>query len=135
MVSTDMVKDLASVSLKSPVRIFVNSNTDVAPFLRQEFIRIRPNREGDREALVSALLTRTFQDHVMLFTQTKKQAHRMHILLGLMGLKVGELHGDLSQTQRLEALRFSAARMGVLPLESAEFVIGLILRPTNQVSA
>ncbi|GCC31793.1 hypothetical protein chiPu_0010254 [Chiloscyllium punctatum] len=102
---TDEVKDLASVSLKNPVRIFVNSNTDVAPFLRQEFIRIRPNREGDREAVISALLTRTFQDHVMLFTQTKKQAHRMHILLGLMGLKVGELHGDLSQTQRLEALR------------------------------
>ncbi|XP_069507294.1 probable ATP-dependent RNA helicase DDX27 [Ambystoma mexicanum] len=102
---TDEVKDLASVSLKNPVRIFVNSNTDVAPFLRQEFIRIRPNREGDREAVVSALLTRTFPDHVMLFTQTKKQAHRMHILLGLMGLKVGELHGNLSQTQRLESLR------------------------------
>ncbi|NXX96554.1 DDX27 helicase, partial [Centropus bengalensis] len=102
---TEEVKDLASVSLKNPVRIFVNSNTDVAPFLRQEFIRIRPNREGDREAIVSALLTRTFLDHVMLFTQTKKQAHRMHILLGLMGLRVGELHGNLSQAQRLEALR------------------------------
>ncbi|XP_012510161.1 PREDICTED: probable ATP-dependent RNA helicase DDX27 [Propithecus coquereli] len=102
---TDEVKDLASVSLKNPIRIFVNSNTDVAPFLRQEFVRIRPNREGDREAIVAALLTRTFTDHVMLFTQTKKQAHRMHILLGLMGLQVGELHGNLSQTQRLEALR------------------------------
>ncbi|NXS53097.1 DDX27 helicase, partial [Brachypteracias leptosomus] len=102
---SEEVKDLASVSLKNPMRIFVNSNTDVAPFLRQEFIRIRPNREGDREAIVSALLTRTFPDHVMLFTQTKKQAHRMHILLGLMGLRVGELHGNLSQAQRLEALR------------------------------
>ncbi|XP_027549617.1 probable ATP-dependent RNA helicase DDX27 isoform X1 [Neopelma chrysocephalum] len=102
---TEEVKDLASVSLKNPVRIFVNSNTDVAPFLRQEFIRIRPNREGDREAIVTALLTRTFRDHVMLFTQTKKQAHRMHILLGLMGLRVGELHGNLSQAQRLESLR------------------------------
>ncbi|XP_016040946.2 probable ATP-dependent RNA helicase DDX27 [Erinaceus europaeus] len=102
---TDEVKDLASVSLKNPVRIFVNSNTDVAPFLRQEFVRIRPNREGDREAIVAALLTRTFTDHVMLFTQTKKQAHHMHILLGLMGLQVGELHGNLSQTQQLEALR------------------------------
>ncbi|KAG7226644.1 hypothetical protein INR49_001814, partial [Caranx melampygus] len=102
---TDEVKDLAAVSLKQPVRIFVNSNTDVAPFLRQEFVRIRPNREGDREAVVAALLTRTFQDHVMLFTQTRKQAHRLHILLGLMGLKVGELHGELSQSQRLENLR------------------------------
>ncbi|XP_053101779.1 probable ATP-dependent RNA helicase DDX27 [Hemicordylus capensis] len=102
---TDEVKDLASVSLKNPVRIFVNSNTDVAPFLRQEFVRIRPNREGDREAIVAALLARTFPDHVMLFTQTKKQAHRLHILLGLMGLSVGELHGNLSQAQRLEALR------------------------------
>ncbi|XP_039198374.1 probable ATP-dependent RNA helicase DDX27 [Crotalus tigris] len=102
---TDEVKDLASVSLKNPVRIFVNSNTEVAPFLRQEFVRIRPSREGDREAIVAALLTRTFPDHVMLFIQTKKQAHRLHILLGLMGLRVGELHGNLSQAQRLEALR------------------------------
>ncbi|XP_058487049.1 probable ATP-dependent RNA helicase DDX27 isoform X1 [Solea solea] len=102
---TDEVKDLAAVSLKQPIRIFVNSNTDVAPFLRQEFVRIRPNREGDREAVVAALLTRTFQDHVMVFTQTRKQAHRLHILLGLMGLKVGELHGELSQNQRLENLR------------------------------
>lgn len=47
------VKDLASVSLKQPVRIFVNSNTDVAPYLRQEFVRIRPAREGDREAIVA----------------------------------------------------------------------------------
>ncbi|KAM5135258.1 putative ATP-dependent RNA helicase DDX27 [Mantella aurantiaca] len=102
---SEEVQDLAAVSLRNPVRVFVNSNTDVAPFLRQEFVRIRPNREGDREAIVCALLTRTFQDHVMLFTQTKKQAHRMHIVLGLMGLRVGELHGNLSQTQRLEALR------------------------------
>ncbi|KAM9800569.1 probable ATP-dependent RNA helicase DDX27 isoform X4 [Syngnathus typhle] len=102
---TEEVKDLAAVSLKQPVRIFVNSNTDVAPYLRQEFVRIRADREGDREAVVAALLTRTFQDRVMVFTQTRKQAHRLHILLGLMGLKAGELHGELSQNQRLENLR------------------------------
>ena len=49
--------------------------------------------------LFSALLKRTFHDHCMVFIQTKKQAHRMHILLGLLGIKVGELHGNLSQAQ------------------------------------
>ena len=49
---TEAVQDLAAVSLKQPVKIFVNENTDVALGLRQEFIRIRSNREGDREAIV-----------------------------------------------------------------------------------
>lgn len=34
-----------------------------------------------------------------MFIQTKKQAHRMHIVLGLLGVNVGELHGNLSQAQ------------------------------------
>ena len=40
-----------------------------------------------------------------MFVTTKKQAHRVHVLLGLLGAKVGELHGNLTQPQRLEALR------------------------------
>lgn len=58
------VKELAAVSLKQPVRIFVNSNTDVAPFLRQEFVRIRPHREGDREAVVAGNTEILFLHHI-----------------------------------------------------------------------
>ncbi|XP_001602245.2 probable ATP-dependent RNA helicase DDX27 isoform X1 [Nasonia vitripennis] len=102
---TEEVKDLAAVSLDKPVKVFVDSNQDVAFNLRQEFIRIRKEREGDREAILAALICRTFHDHTMVFVQTKKQAHRLHIVLGLLGVKVGELHGNLSQPQRLENLR------------------------------
>lgn len=51
---------------------------------------IRKEREGDREAILAALVCRTFHHHVMVFVQTKKQAHRLHILLGLLGLKVSK---------------------------------------------
>lgn len=50
---------------------------------------------------VAALLKRTFNTQCIVFMQTKRQAHRMHILLGLMGVNVGELHGNLSQLQVL----------------------------------
>ncbi|XP_064599408.1 probable ATP-dependent RNA helicase DDX27 [Liolophura sinensis] len=112
---TDEVKDLAAVSLNDPVKIFINENTDVAHSLRQEFVRIRPSREGDREAIVSALVCRTFRDHCIVFVQTKKQAHRLHIILGLLGVNVGELHGNLSQAQRLETLKkFKDSEIDVL---------------------
>jgi ATP-dependent RNA helicase DDX27 len=48
---------------------------------------------------ILALLARSFPDHVIVFIQTKKQAHRMHLVLGLLGINVGELHGNLSQAQ------------------------------------
>lgn len=102
---TDEVKDLVAVSLTKPVKIFVNNNQTVAFNLRQEFIRIREEREDDREPILAALICRTFHDHCMIFVQTKKAAHRLRILLGLLGLKAGELHGDLTQQQRLESLR------------------------------
>ncbi|KAL0438404.1 UNVERIFIED_CONTAM: DEAD-box ATP-dependent RNA helicase 28 [Sesamum latifolium] len=35
---------------------------------------------------------------------TKKAAHRLKILFGLAGFKAAELHGDLTQAQRLDAL-------------------------------
>ena len=57
---SEKVRDLVSVSLKNPVKIFISSNTDVAQGLEQQFVRIREGREGDREAIVAALLTRYF---------------------------------------------------------------------------
>ena len=47
------MNNLATVSLSNPVKIFVNDNKDVAFNLQQEFVRIRPHMEGDREAVVA----------------------------------------------------------------------------------
>ena len=49
-------------------------------------------------------LTRICNAALAVFFRSKKQTHRTTILLGLMGLNAGELHGNLTQLQRLEAL-------------------------------
>ena len=108
------VDELIKLSLKRPVRIQATdkSNTalssagvEVAPRLEQEFIRIRPGNEGvNREGMLLALLTRTFKSRVIVFFETKSLAHRLMIICGLCGIKCSELHGNLTQVQRLEAL-------------------------------
>ncbi|XP_015766933.1 PREDICTED: probable ATP-dependent RNA helicase DDX27 [Acropora digitifera] len=109
------VEELANLSLNQPVRLFVDNNTDVAYNLRQEFVRIRNNRENDRLAIVTALCSRSFDEHCLIFMQTKHSAHRLRIILGLLGLNVEELHGNLTQLQRLEALRkFKEGQVDIL---------------------
>ena len=98
------VKELISLSLKKPVRVSADPLYDVAQRLSQEFVRIRENREGDREAILVSLVTRSFRKQVIVFCPTKKLAHRLTIVLGLAGVDCGELHGDLTQQQRLDAL-------------------------------
>lgn len=51
------------------------------------------------------LITEVFQNKVIIFFRTKKQCHRMMIVLGLLGLKAAELHGDLAQTDRIKAFQ------------------------------
>ena len=69
------------------------------------FFRIRPAYEDKQEAVLTALLKRTFTDHVIVFIKTKAQCHRLHIILGLLGLRAAQLHGNMSQAQRLESLK------------------------------
>ena len=43
-------------------------------------MRVRQGKEEDREALLAALVCRTFRDHTMVFIQTKLQFHRLYIM-------------------------------------------------------
>jgi hypothetical protein len=102
---TARVEDLAKLSLRRPVRVEADPLHDMAGRLVQEFVRVRAGREADREALLLALLDRSFTGGgVLVFTGKKHAAHRLAILLGLAGLNAAELHGNLTQRARLEAL-------------------------------
>lgn len=63
---TDEVEDLIKLSLREPVRLFVDRNTSVTSNLTQEFVRIRPTKEGDREAIVLSLIRRTYRSRVVV---------------------------------------------------------------------
>ncbi|TPX33846.1 hypothetical protein SmJEL517_g03285 [Synchytrium microbalum] len=99
---TDNVDQLVSLTLKEPVRLFINSTESIASRLTQEFVRIKEDR--DRLPVLMALCKRTFKEQVLIFVKSKALAHRIRILFGVVGMRAGELHGDLNQAQRLEAL-------------------------------
>ena len=50
-----------------------------------------------------SILSQVYIEKVIVFFKTKKQCHRTAIILGLLGLNACELHGNLSQTQRIQA--------------------------------
>ena len=80
---SNKAKDLAAVSLKNPVKIFVNSNQEVALNLHQEFIRIRDDKK--RDAFLASLLCTIYRDHCMVFVDMKKDAHRLALILRALG--------------------------------------------------
>ncbi|KAL6309998.1 DEAD-domain-containing protein [Sparassis latifolia] len=102
---TDSVDELVRMSLNKPVRLFVDPKRTTARGLIQEFVRIKAGKEAERSAVLVALCKRTFKSGVIIFFRSKKLAHQMRIVFTLLGMKCDELHGDLSQEQRLKALQ------------------------------
>ncbi|KAJ8084045.1 nucleolar DEAD-box protein required for synthesis of 60S ribosomal subunit [Marasmius tenuissimus] len=102
---TDSVDELVKMSLNKPVRLFVDPKRTMARGLVQEFVRVRAGKEADRSALLVTLCKRTFKSNVIIFVRSKKLAHQLRIVFSLVGLKSDELHGDLTQEQRLRALQ------------------------------
>ena len=101
---SEEVAKLANLSLNKPLQIKVDPIFNVASTLQQEFVRLRANKEHEREALLLSLCTRTYRQRVIVFLSSKWHAHRIKILFGLAGLNAAELHGNLTQQQRLQAL-------------------------------
>ncbi|TKY46841.1 DEAD-box ATP-dependent RNA helicase 28 [Spatholobus suberectus] len=101
---TEEVDELIKLSLSKPLRLSADPSTKRPATLTEEVVRIRRMREVNQEAVLLAMCSKTFTSKVIIFSGTKQAAHRLKIIFGLAGLKAAELHGNLTQAQRLEAL-------------------------------
>ncbi|KAK4052203.1 nucleolar DEAD-box protein required for synthesis of 60S ribosomal subunit [Microbotryomycetes sp. JL221] len=118
---TESVASLSRLSMNKPVRVKIDEMGATASGLVQEFLRVRGDKAGEaiergfrsgerhREALLVSLCTRSFSGgRTIVFFRSKAQAHRMKILFSLYGQgleRSDELHGDLTQEQRLTSLK------------------------------
>ena len=85
------IQDLIQLSLQKPVRIMIDPPKAVASKLLQQFVRIR-KRDQLKPALLYQLLKGN-TNRVVVFVSRKETAHKLRIVMGLLGLKVSELHG------------------------------------------
>jgi ATP-dependent RNA helicase DDX27 len=102
---TSSVDKLIRVGLNRPVRLLVDAKKQTVGTLVQEFVRLRPGREGKRMGYLLYLCSKVYTDRVIVFFRQKKEAHRARIIFGLSGLKAAELHGSMSQEQVCGHLR------------------------------
>ncbi|ODV63672.1 putative ATP-dependent RNA helicase [Ascoidea rubescens DSM 1968] len=98
------IKDLIQLSLDKPVRIMIDPPKHASNKLIQEFVRIRKRSDFKPALLFNILksIDSKQQSRIVVFVARKEMAHRLRIILGLLGMKVSELHGSLSQEQRLK---------------------------------
>ncbi|QSS65348.1 ATP-dependent RNA helicase DRS1 [Histoplasma capsulatum] len=101
---TNNVDKLIRVGLSRPVRLMVDAKKQTVGTLIQEFVRLRPGREEKRLGYLIVLCKNIYKDRVIVFFRSKKEAHRVRIIFGLLGLKVTELHGSMSQEQRIKSV-------------------------------
>jgi len=101
---TDRVDKLIRLGLKRPVRLMVDARKQTVGTLIQEFVRLRPGREDKRLGYLMYLCQTIYTDRAIIFFRQKKEAHRVRIIFGLLGIKAAELHGSMSQEQRIGAL-------------------------------
>ncbi|CAD8193981.1 unnamed protein product [Paramecium pentaurelia] len=88
------VKQLSLLALHKPVKVSVDYVDGLA---------YDSDDEKDREATLLALLQKKFTEKTIIFVRTKHDCHRLQILLGLKDLSCCELHGNLTQQQRIQA--------------------------------
>lgn len=112
---TDKVERLAGLSLKNPVRLFIDTSRTLPKTLVQEFVRVRNNRLESKPSILLSLCANVIKSPTIVFFNEKYTAHKMKVLFDLCGYSAAELHGNLTQKQRVDALEgFKNKKTGLL---------------------
>ncbi|AQZ09600.1 DRS1 (YLL008W) [Zygosaccharomyces parabailii] len=111
------IKQLVSLSLRRPVRVMIDPPKQAASNLQQEFVRIR-KRDHLKPAVLFHLIKKldgAAEKRIVVFVSKKEMVHRLRIIMGLLGMGVAELHGSLTQEQRLQSInKFKSLEVPVL---------------------
>lgn len=110
------MEQLGALSLQNPARLASDDYGQAPTTLTEEIVRLKPKQETDREAALMAICHNVCPHRTLVFFATKHAAHHAKLAAGLLGMKAGELHGNLgSQAQRLEALEeFRSGKVDLL---------------------
>lgn len=112
---TTKVDEMIRAGLQRPARLMVDAQNSTVSGLTQEFVRLRPGREAKRLGYLLHLCKNIHTDRCIIFFRQKATAHRVRVVFALFGLKAAELHGSMSQEQRMKAMEsFRAGRASFL---------------------
>lgn len=104
---TENVDKLIRVGLNRPVRLMVDAQRQTVSGLVQEFVKLKGVEDADEDRRLAYLLhlcSTIYTTKTIVFFPRKTQAHRVKVLFSLHGIKAAELHGSMSQEQRLNAI-------------------------------
>ncbi|KAL6156536.1 nucleolar DEAD-box protein required for synthesis of 60S ribosomal subunit [Exserohilum turcicum] len=101
---TSSVDKLIRIGMDKPVRLMVDAKKHTVKGLTQEFVRLRQGKEDKRLAYLMYICEKIYTEKVIVFFRQKKEAHRVRVVFALCGLKASELHGNMSQEQRIQAV-------------------------------
>ncbi|KAF1947442.1 ATP-dependent RNA helicase-like protein DRS1 [Clathrospora elynae] len=112
---TSTVDKLIRIGMDKPVRLMVDAKKHTVAGLTQEFVRLRQGKEDKRLAYLMYICEKIYTEKVIIFFRQKKDAHRVRVVFALCGFKASELHGNMSQEQRIQSVEaFRAGKSGYL---------------------
>lgn len=96
------IQRLTQQFLKNPEQLTISSPTDAATSIEQYIVRVL--EKDKRQALSTLLDTQEFKQAIV-FCNRKREVDEVYNAMRRHGLKVGALHGDLTQSSRNETMK------------------------------